>query len=138
MRRGPSRRAPCPAARRQSWSSARWRASNPSCGHSASSSEGARRRACRLSGGDYSSHRKEDDTMANLIRRNPGYEPAQTGGAWDPVRVMRDILRWDPFREVEAVLSPGEVRGFTPTFEVTETKNAYLFRADLPGVKEQD
>jgi HSP20 family protein len=76
--------------------------------------------------------------MANLIRRNPGYEPAQTGGAWDPVRVMRDILRWDPFREVEAVLSPGEVRGFTPTFEVTETKDAYLFRADLPGVKEQD
>jgi len=76
--------------------------------------------------------------MANLIRRNPGYEVAQSGGAWDPVRVMRDILRWDPFREVEAVLTPADVRGFTPTFEVTETKGAYLFRADLPGVKEQD
>ena len=76
--------------------------------------------------------------MANLIRRNPGYEVAQSGAAWDPVRVMRDILRWDPFREVEAVLSPGDARGFTPSFEVTETKDAYLFRADLPGVKEQD
>jgi HSP20 family protein len=76
--------------------------------------------------------------MANLIRRNPGYEVAQSGAAWDPVRVMRDLLRWDPFREVEAVLSPADVRGFSPTFDVKETKDAYLFRADLPGVKEQD
>ena len=76
--------------------------------------------------------------MANLSRRNQGYEFVQSGAAWDPVRVMRDILRWDPFREVEAVLSPADVRGFAPTFEVTETKDAYLFRADLPGVKEQD
>ena len=76
--------------------------------------------------------------MANLIRRNQAYEPAQSSAAWDPVRVMRDILRWDPFRQVEAVLSRADVHGFTPTFEVTETKDAYLFRADLPGVKEQD
>ncbi len=76
--------------------------------------------------------------MANLIRRNPGYELAQSGAAWDPVRVMRDLLRWDPFREVEAVRGAADDRGFTPTFDVTETKDAYLFRADLPGVKEQD
>jgi hypothetical protein len=41
--------------------------------------------------------------MANLSRRNQGYEFVQSGAEWDPVRVMRDILRWDPFREVEAV-----------------------------------
>ncbi|HLK91280.1 MAG TPA: HSP20 family small heat-shock protein [Polyangia bacterium] len=76
--------------------------------------------------------------MANLIRKYPGSELAQSGAAWDPVRLMRDMLRWDPFREIEAVLSPTDVRGFAPTFEVTETKDAYLFRADLPGVKEQD
>lgn len=76
--------------------------------------------------------------MANLIRKYPANEVAQSGAAWDPVRLMRDMLRWDPFREIEAVLSPGDVRGFAPTFEVTETKDAYLFRADLPGVKEQD
>ncbi|HVV51658.1 MAG TPA: HSP20 family small heat-shock protein [Polyangia bacterium] len=76
--------------------------------------------------------------MANLIRKYPNNELAQSGAAWDPVRLMRDMLRWDPFREIEAVLSPADVRGFAPTFEVTETKDAYLFRADLPGVKEQD
>jgi HSP20 family protein len=76
--------------------------------------------------------------MANLIRKYPGSEIAQSGAAWDPVRLMRDMLRWDPFREVEAVLGPGDVRGFAPTFEVTETKDAYLFRADLPGVHEKD
>jgi HSP20 family protein len=76
--------------------------------------------------------------MANLIRKYPANEMAQSGAAWDPVRLMRDMLRWDPFREIEAVLGPADVRGFAPTFEVTETKDAYLFRADLPGVKEQD
>ncbi|HVZ86664.1 MAG TPA: HSP20 family small heat-shock protein [Polyangia bacterium] len=85
--------------------------------------------------------------MANLIRRGSGNEIAQAGAAWDPFRVMRDLLRWDPFREVEAALSAGGAggydvsgyaRGFAPTFEVSETKDAYLFRADLPGVKEQD
>ena len=76
--------------------------------------------------------------MANLIRKYPGNELPQAGAAWDPVRLMRDMLRWDPFREIEAVLSPADVRGFAPTFEVTETKDAYLFRADLPGVKERD
>jgi HSP20 family protein len=76
--------------------------------------------------------------MANLIRRNQGSEVTQSGAAWDPVRLMRDMLRWDPFREIEAVLGPADLRGFAPSFEVTETKDAYLFRADLPGVKEQD
>ncbi len=76
--------------------------------------------------------------MPTFIRRIPGHDIAQTGPAWDPVRLMRDMLRWDPFREVEAVLSPVDAAGFAPTFDVTETKDAYLFRADLPGVKEQD
>ncbi|HEX3905825.1 MAG TPA: HSP20 family small heat-shock protein [Polyangia bacterium] len=76
--------------------------------------------------------------MANLIRKYSGNEVAQSGAAWDPVRLMRDMLRWDPFHEIEAVLNPADIRGFAPTFEVTETKDAYLFRADLPGVQEKD
>jgi HSP20 family protein len=76
--------------------------------------------------------------MANLIRKYSGNEVTQSGAAWDPVRLMRDMLRWDPFHEIEAVLSSADIGGFAPTFEVTETKDAYLFRADLPGVQEKD
>jgi HSP20 family protein len=78
--------------------------------------------------------------MANIIRRYPGQEAAQGGGAWDPFRAVRDAFRWDPFREIEAALG-GELRtatSFAPTFDVKETKDAYVFRADLPGVKEDD
>ena len=75
--------------------------------------------------------------MANLIRRNQGQEAAVPAGAWDPFRMMREMLRWDPYREIDPVFS-GQERGFAPTFEVKETKDAYVFRADLPGVKDSD
>jgi len=49
---------------------------------------------------------------------------------------MRDILRWDPFRELEA--AGGDYGVFAPSFDVKETKDGYEFRADLPGVREED
>ncbi|HVY37071.1 MAG TPA: HSP20 family small heat-shock protein [Polyangia bacterium] len=77
--------------------------------------------------------------MANLIRRNQGQEPTTAAaGAWDPFRLMRDMLRWDPYRELDSVLGQVAERSFNPTFEVKETKDAYVFRADLPGVKDSD
>jgi HSP20 family protein len=78
--------------------------------------------------------------MANIIRKNSGQEVTPNGGTWDPFRVVRDVFRWDPFREFEAALG-GEHRSvgsFAPTFDVKETKEAYVFRADLPGVKDED
>jgi HSP20 family protein len=56
---------------------------------------------------------------------------------WDPFRVMRDMLRWDPFQEMRP-LWPNEVTAYAPAFEVKETKDAFVFKADVPGVKEQD
>jgi HSP20 family protein len=78
--------------------------------------------------------------MANITRRYPGQEVAQGSGAWDPFRAVRDAFRWDPFREIEAALG-GEYRSvsnFSTKIDVKETKDAYVFRADLPGVKEAD
>ncbi len=76
--------------------------------------------------------------MANLIRRNQSQEPANTTtGTWDPFRLMRDMLRWDTYRDFDSVFA-GADRAFAPTFEVAETKDAYLFRADLPGVRDSD
>jgi HSP20 family protein len=60
--------------------------------------------------------------MANLIARD------------NPFRVMDALLRWEPFQESRSL------RGapFTPRFDVKETKDGFLFRADLPGVKDSD
>lgn len=60
-------------------------------------------------------------------------EPARR---WDPFRAMREMLAWDPFAEMAPIPTlPG---AFNPSFEVKETKDAYCFKADVPGVKESD
>jgi HSP20 family protein len=56
---------------------------------------------------------------------------------WEPFRVLRDLMGWDPFREMAPFALQGSA-SFAPSFEVKETKDGYLFRADVPGVKEQD
>ena len=48
----------------------------------------------------------------------------------DPLAFARELLSWDPF-----VQRPS---AFVPTFEVKETADAFVVRADLPGVKESD
>ncbi|MBX3204950.1 MAG: Hsp20/alpha crystallin family protein [Labilithrix sp.] len=55
---------------------------------------------------------------------------------------MRRLLGWDPFQQM-AQMAPfiqAEEPGLTfmPAFEVKETKDAYEFRADIPGVAESD
>jgi HSP20 family protein len=79
--------------------------------------------------------------MANLLRRRER-ETSTPMRAWDPFRgdpfqMMRDALRWDPFRELESLGNLPE-RMFVPDVELKETKDAYVFKADLPGVQEKD
>ena len=56
---------------------------------------------------------------------------------WPAMRMMRDLLGWDPFREMEPFFVAPDTT-FMPTFEVCEDKDNYLFKADLPGIKESD
>jgi HSP20 family protein len=51
--------------------------------------------------------------------------------------MMRELLRWDPFQEMRPLWG-SEVANYLPAFEVKENKDSFVFRADVPGVKEQD
>jgi len=77
--------------------------------------------------------------MANVAvqRKENGDTAAVARRDWDPYRVMRDMLRWDPFREMAPVLS-ADVVSYAPAFDVKETKESFVFKADVPGIKEQD
>ena len=72
--------------------------------------------------------------MTDLVKKNGGQL-----AEWNPMARMRDLLRWDPFREmIPAVPSFFESLEWNPSFDVTENKDAYLFKVDLPGVKKED
>lgn len=78
--------------------------------------------------------------MANIAvhKETPAAsKPVRREREWDPFRTMRDVLRWDPFSEVTPRWF-GEDLGFSAAFEVKETKEGFVFKADLPGIKAED
>ena len=75
--------------------------------------------------------------MADIVvRRNPG-QAMTPAREMEPFRMFRDLLRWDPFQEM-APIWPEVGAAYLVPFEVKETKDAFLFKADVPGIKEQD
>ncbi len=73
--------------------------------------------------------------MANLIVRT---SRPYLSNVFDSFRAFDDLMRWDPFSD--ALLSPRGLNtaAFAPTFEVKETKDDYVFKADLPGIEDKD
>ena len=50
----------------------------------------------------------------------------------DPFQLARDLFAWDPF-------SGGrQLSAYVPAFEVKETNEAFVLKADIPGVAESD
>lgn len=72
----------------------------------------------------------------NLVRRTEGREPALLNRL-DPFRTFHDLLRWDPFAEMQPLFGTSDL-GLMPNIEVKETKDSVIFKADLPGMKEKD
>ena len=50
----------------------------------------------------------------------------------DPFAMARDLLSWDPF------FGGRPASAFAPSFEVKETTDAFVLKADLPGVADND
>jgi HSP20 family protein len=72
--------------------------------------------------------------MSILTRQstNDGTQSPSTRYSRDPFQVARDLLSWDPF------FGGRQVSAFVPAFEVKETNEAFVLKADVPGVKESD
>jgi HSP20 family protein len=53
---------------------------------------------------------------------------------------MRELLGWDPFREMTPRLwrASADEGFFVPAFDLREAKDAYVFKADLPGFRQED
>ena len=75
--------------------------------------------------------RENRDEPGAMTRRNR---------EWDPFQTMRELMAWDPFRDMMPRLWRGmdERPAFIPAFDVRETKDGYVFKADVPGFREQD
>jgi HSP20 family protein len=72
-----------------------------------------------------------------LIRRDNRDLSRRQGNevAFDPFRIMDALLGGEAFPSFDNWTGP---RGFAPTFEVRETKDSYVFKADVPGIPEKD
>jgi HSP20 family protein len=55
----------------------------------------------------------------------------RTKNSRDSYSLARELLGWDPF------FGGRQVSSFAPTFEVKETTDQFVIKADLPGVEEK-
>ena len=62
--------------------------------------------------------------------RNNQSSPARS--TRDPFSMARELLSWDPF------FGGRQMTAFSPAFEVKETQDAFIVKADLPGVTEEN
>ena len=75
----------------------------------------------------------------NIIRRNQSRPASAPLVQWDPFKMMSEWAQWDPFSAIGPI-APFQADGgiFMPDVDVQETPHAYVFKADLPGMKEKD
>jgi HSP20 family protein len=71
--------------------------------------------------------------LMSLVTRNSNGSAAPTRYlSRDPFQLARELFAWDPF-------SGGrQASAYVPAFEVKETTEAFVLKADVPGVAEAD
>jgi HSP20 family protein len=75
-----------------------------------------------------------------IVRRGESVPTARRQMQWDPFQTMREMLNLEPFQQMLPDLWRGKERlgALIPSFDVWETQDAYIFKADVPGFREQD
>jgi HSP20 family protein len=69
----------------------------------------------------------------SLVRNTPGNGTGSSVARYrDPFSMARELLSWDP------LFGGRPASAFSPAFEVKETTEAFILKADLPGVVEAD
>jgi HSP20 family protein len=68
--------------------------------------------------------------MANLIRKQLQ--------EWEPMRFMREMMHWDPFRAWALPRQIEQLGEWFPDFEVKDNGERYIVRGDVPGLTEKD
>lgn len=75
--------------------------------------------------------------MSNLmVRRSAGRQLPALNREPDLFKPFGDLWFLNPFEDF--TVPPFAPKTFIPPFEIKETKDAFLFKADVPGVKEGD
>lgn len=69
-----------------------------------------------------------------LRQREPRTLATGVAPGLEPFALMRNLMRWDPFRDMEG---DGDST-FTPSFDIRESPEGYVFEADMPGIGQED
>lgn len=67
-------------------------------------------------------------------RRDRGFLPRLS--EWDPFLKMQELM--EPLEEFSKFFTTRLPGRFSPAFEVKETQDAFIFKADVPGLEEKD
>ena len=70
--------------------------------------------------------------MSLVLRNGNGNGNTSVARYRDPFSMARELLSWDPF------FGGRPASAFSPSFEVKETNDSFVLKADLPGVLEAD
>jgi HSP20 family protein len=78
--------------------------------------------------------------MANIVKKDGNQPQTQRGShgglmRWDPFQMMSDLLSFDPMRMFRTA---GHEMIWNPSFEIRETDDSFVFKADVPGAKSED
>jgi HSP20 family protein len=80
--------------------------------------------------------------MADIVKRRTDRGDGNQSAQLEPLRTVFATLPAlfgdNPLREFERVLRLEQDLAFVPRFDVKETKDAYILRADLPGIPEEN